>query len=75
MPCFYISSLRIQMTSYCTHTHAMNVKLELHNAICLTDSVVFMLGHFVNFRVMRHESTSFNRIIAKKFHHAILHVQ
>ena len=30
-------------------------KLGLHDAICLTDSFVFTLGHCVNFYVMRYE--------------------
>ena len=42
-------------------------KLGLHNAICLTDSFVFIAGHYcVNFKSMRYESTSLkptNRIV------------
>ena len=47
------------------------LKLWLHDAICLTDSFIFMLGR-VNFKAIRYESTSFNRIVANKWHHGTL---
>ena len=37
-------------------------KLGLHYVICMTDSFVLTLGHCVNFKAMRNESTSFIRI-------------
>ena len=40
-----------------------HVKLGLHGAICLTDSVVFTLGHCVDFKATRYELTGFNRIV------------
>ena len=36
--------------------------------MCLTDFFVFTLGHCVNFRTMRYELTSFNRIVDDKLH-------
>ena len=42
------------------------LKLRSHDAIDLTDSFVFTPGHCVNFRMMRYESTGFNRIIVDK---------
>ena len=38
----------------------------------LSDSFVFMLGDCVNFRAIRYNSSSFNRIIAEKSHRVIL---
>ena len=38
----------------------------LHDATCPADLFVFVLGHFVNFKAMRYESTSLNRIVADK---------
>ena len=43
----------------------MNLKLGLHDTICLTDSFVFRIINCVNFKAMRYESISFNRIVAK----------
>ena len=40
----------------------------LHYTICLTDSLVNMLGDCVNFKAMRNESASFNIIVADKLH-------
>ena len=48
--------------------YVYQIKLGLHDAICRTDSFVFTLGHCVNFKAMRYESTSFNRIVADKSH-------
>ena len=48
------------------------VKLGLHNAICLIGSLVFTSGHCVNFKAMRYESTSFNRIVGNKSHRVVL---
>ena len=44
------------------------IELGLLDAICLSDSFVFMLGHFVNFKAMTYDSTSFNRIVDDKSH-------
>ena len=40
----------------------------LHDAICLADSFVITLGHCVNFKVIRYERTSLNRIVGDKSH-------
>ena len=42
------------------------IKPGLHDAICLTDTFALMAGHCVNFKAMRYELTSFNRIVADK---------
>ena len=34
--------------------------------LCLIDSLVFTLGYCVNFKVMRYELKSFNKIVADK---------
>ena len=41
---------------------SVGIKLELHGAICLTDSFVFKLGY----RAMKYESAMFNGIVADK---------
>ena len=38
----------------------IRLKIGLHDAICPTDSFLFMQGHCVNFKAMRCESTTFN---------------
>ena len=43
--------------------------LRLDDAICLTDSLILTLNDCVNFKAMRYESRSFNRIVADKSHH------
>ena len=48
------------------------LKLRSHDAIDLTDSFVFTPGHCVNFRMMRYESTGFNRIIVDNLRPATL---
>ena len=48
------------------------LKTGLHDTICLTDSFVFMLGHCVNFKAIRYESTSVNRIVSNKSHRLTL---
>ena len=40
------------------------VKLESHDALCLTDSFVLTPGHCVNLEAIRYESTRFNRSVA-----------
>ena len=37
----------------------IKVRLGLNNAICLTDSFVFMPGHCMNLKVIRYESNKF----------------
>ena len=47
------------------------VTLTLHDAICLTDSFVFTLGHCVDFKATRFELASFNRIVADKSYRVV----
>ena len=47
------------------------LKLQLHRAIYRTDSFVLMLRYCANLKVIRYESTSFNRIVADKSHRVI----
>ena len=42
------------------------IKLGLHDKICLTNSFVFTPGHCMNFKEMRYESESLNRVLADK---------
>ena len=48
------------------------VKLGSHDALCLTDSFVLTLDHFVNFKPIRYELTSLSRIVAEKLHRITL---
>ena len=47
------------------------IRLELHDAIYCHDSFVLMLRYCANLKAIRYKSTSFNRIVADKFHHVI----
>ena len=44
------------------------VRLRLHGAIHRPDSFVLMPRHCANFKAIRYESTSLNRIVANKWH-------
>ena len=46
--------------------------LVLHDAIWLTNSLVFMLGRCVNLKAIRYEATSFDRTVADKSHFVTL---
>ena len=50
----------------------IRLMLGLHDAICLTDSVVFNPDHSVNLEVMNCESTSLNKIVDDKLHRIVL---
>ena len=45
--------------------------LQLHGAIYRPDSFLFMQRYYANLKAIRHESTSFNRIVADKSHRVI----
>ena len=48
------------------------LRLQLHGANYRPDSFVLMLRYCANLKVMRYESTSFNRIAADKSYHVIV---
>ena len=48
------------------------LRLHLHGAIYRADSFVLMLRYCANLKAIRHESTSFNRIVADKSHRVIV---
>ena len=65
----------ILVFALCTHIFKNRqtlYKLVLHDTICLTDSVVFTPSYCVNFKEIRDESTSFNRIVVDKSHRATI---
>ena len=47
------------------------LRLQLHGAIYRPDSFVMMLRYCGKLEAIRHESTSFNRIVANKSHRVI----
>ena len=47
------------------------MRLQLHDAIHCPDLFVLMLRYCANLKVIRHKSTSFNRIVADKLHRVI----
>ena len=49
----------------------VSLRLQLHGAIYHPNSFVFMLRYCTNLKVIRYESTSFNRIVADKSHRVI----
>ena len=48
------------------------LRLQLHGAIYRPNSFVLMLRYYANLKVIRYESTSFNRIVADKSHRVIV---
>ena len=62
--------LLLFISFFCGFT--MILKLELHVAICLIDFLAIALGHYVNLKVLKYESASFNRIVADKSHRLAL---
>ena len=52
-------------------TKVGSIRLELHDAIYRPDSFVLVLRYCANLKEIRYKSTSFNRIVADKFHHLI----
>ena len=53
-------------------TVVSRLRLQLHSAIYRADSFVLMLRYCANLKVIRDESTSFNRIVADKSHRVIV---
>ena len=49
-----------------------NIRLQLHDPIYRPDSFVLMLRYCANFKAIRYESTSLNRIVADKSHRVIV---
>ena len=52
-------------------TKVGSIRLQLHDAIYRPDSFVLMLRYCANLKVIRHKSTSFNRIVGDKLHRVI----
>ena len=51
-----------------------SLKLEVYDAVYLTDSFVFTIDHCVNFTAVGYESISFNRIKGEKSRRVILNL-
>ena len=52
-------------------TKVGSIKLQLDDVIYRSDSFVLMLRYYMNLKVIRYKSTSFNRNVANKLHHVI----
>ena len=49
-----------------------SLRLQLHGTIYRPDSFVLMLRYCANFKAIKYESTSLNRIVADKSHRVIV---
>ena len=67
-------SLKADCTDYTSTcpVKVFNLRLQLHSAINLPDSFVFILRYCTNLKAIVYESTSLNRIVADKSHRVIV---